>query len=55
MKLSKIQRVVECKWIFKKKKKKKDIPGIEEIRYKAILVENGFTRLRELIAMKKMW
>jgi len=39
---AKHQRVVGCKWIFKKKE---GIPGVEGPRYKARLVAKGFTQV----------
>ena len=40
--LPKGQRVVGCKWIFKKKG---EIPGVQKTRYKARLVAKGFTQV----------
>lgn len=40
--LPKNQRVVGCKWIFKKKE---GIPSVEKARYKARLVAKGFTQI----------
>lgn len=40
VKLSKSQRMVGCKYIFKKKE---GILGVEKVRYKERLVEKGFT------------
>jgi len=42
MKLTKIQRVVRCKWNFKKME---GIPGVEGLSYKTRLVLNGFTHI----------
>jgi hypothetical protein len=41
-KLPKNQRVVGCKWIFKKRE---GIPGVEGPRYKARLGAKGFTQV----------
>lgn len=36
------QKIVECKWVYKKKD---GIPGVEDARYKARLVAKGFTQV----------
>lgn len=35
------QKIVGCKWVYKKKD---GIPGVEDARYKARLVAKGFTQ-----------
>ena len=40
--LPKNQRVVGCKWVFKKKE---GIPSVKKIRYKARLMAKGFTQV----------
>ena len=40
--LPKTQRVVKCKWVFKKKD---GIPRVEKARFKARLVAKGFTQI----------
>ncbi|KAG8498449.1 hypothetical protein CXB51_004962 [Gossypium anomalum] len=42
VKLSKGKKIVRCKWVFKKKKK---TPGIEEPRYKVMLVAKGYSQI----------
>ena len=43
MELPKGQKVVGCKWIFKRKG---EIPGVQKTRYKARLVAKGFTQVK---------
>ena len=40
VRLPKGKKVVNCKWVFKRKER---IPGVEEARYKARLVAKGYS------------
>ena len=41
VKLSRGQKIIGCKWVFKKKE---GIPGVESVRYKVRLVAKGYSQ-----------